>query len=243
MSSRFDPTMLLLLLIFVISLKADALANKPFIRKLRGVIPGNYPFSLPWYEDGLDFSCTGCGKCCKVDGDVWLAPEEVLQITQHLGLNITEFRGNFIKAEVLPTDGNEEESWMCLKRDEGACIFLGEGNMCKIYEHRPIQCQTYPFWPSLLSDPEAWSDEAVLPDDVTIDEGSSERHWSPELGGCEGIAITTTNEMKEGEESDSDDEHESTIIQREEIRAKMKSAKRHWKRFPADEIKQSTWYL
>lgn len=225
--------------------QVDALANnRPFIRKLRAVIPENYPFSLPWYENGLQFSCTGCGKCCKVDGDVWLAPEEVTQITQHLGLNISEFRSNYIKAEILPTDGNEEESWMCLKRDQGACIFLGEDNRCKIYDHRPIQCQTYPFWPSLLTDAEAWRDEAVVPDDVTIDEGSSsERHWSAELGGCEGIAMTTTKEMKEGEKSDSEAEHESTIVRREEITAKMKLAKRHWRKFPVDEIKQSTWYL
>ena len=55
------------------------------------------PFSLPWYEDGLQFDCTGCGKCCKVDGDVWLAPEEVSSIMLHLGYSnngssIDEFR-------------------------------------------------------------------------------------------------------------------------------------------------------
>ncbi len=217
---------------------ADALANKPFLRKLRGVIPTGYPLALPWYEDGLNFSCTGCGKCCKVDGDVWLAPEEVPPIAKHLGLDLSEFRSNYVKAEITPSDGNEEESWMCLKRDEGACVFLGEDNRCSIYDHRPIQCRTYPFWPSLLSDEEAWLDEAVLPDEIPISEGSSDRHWSAELGGCEGIAITTTND---GEESELDDE--STIILREEIKTKMTLAKRHWKRFPVDEIKQSTWYL
>ena len=55
-------------------------------------------FSLtlkPWYEDGLNFNCTGCGKCCKVDGDVWLAPEEVDSIMSHLGYSsdaVDEFR-------------------------------------------------------------------------------------------------------------------------------------------------------
>lgn len=242
MMSCFGPSIIVLFLILLTS-HVDALANKPFIRKLRGVIPTNYPFSLPWYEDGLNFSCTGCGKCCKVDGDVWLAPEEVLPITQHLGLTLPEFRSNYIKAEIIPSDGNDSESWMCLKRDEGACIFLGEDNKCSIYEHRPVQCRTYPFWPSLLSEEEAWMDEAVLPDEVTIKEGSSERHWSPELGGCEGIAISTTNEMKEEDTLDLSVEHASNIVQRKEIQAKMKLAKKHWKRFPVDEIKESTWYL
>jgi len=240
MSSCFDPSMLVFL---ILTSEVDALANKSFIRKLRGVIPTNYPFSLPWYEDGLNFSCTGCGKCCKVDGDVWLAPEEVPPIIQHLGLNRSEFRSNYIKAEVTPSDGDETESWVCLKRDEGACIFLGEDNKCSIYDHRPVQCRTYPFWPSLLSDEEAWLDEKVLPDEVTIKEGSSERHWSPELGGCEGISISTTNEMEEGDASDLGVEHAFYSVQREEVQAKMKLAQRHWKRFPVDDIKQSTWYL
>jgi len=233
-----------MILLLLTTIQADALANnKPFIRKLRRVIPDSLPFSLPWYEDGLNFSCTACGKCCKVDGDVWLAPEEVSQITQHLDLNISEFRSEYIKAEILPTDGNEGESWMCLKRDEGACIFLGGDNMCKIYDYRPIQCLTYPFWPSLLSDAEAWRDESVVPDDVTIDDEGSERHWSPELGGCEGITIATTNKTKEGENVVSVAEHESTLVPRQEITAKMRQAKRQWRKFPVDEIKQSTWYL
>ena len=172
---------------------------------------------------------------------MWLAPEEVPLIRQHLGLTLSEFRSNYIKAEVTPSDGKEDESWVCLKRNEGACVFLGQDNRCKIYHHRPVQCYTYPFWPSILSDSETWKDEAVLPDEVAINDGSTERHWSSELGGCEGIIISTRS--KTNDTSDSDGEDDSTTVQREEIRAKMKAAKRHWKRFPVDEIKHSTWYL
>jgi Fe-S-cluster containining protein len=68
------------------------------------------------------------------------------------------------------------------------CIFLGaDGKQCSIYEARPIQCRTYPFWPRLLSDPKEWSKEAVQPDTVAIEEGGIERHWTPEGGGCEGF--------------------------------------------------------
>lgn len=65
--------------------------KKPILRRIRSAIP----WSLPWYEDGLNFNCTGCGKCCKVDGDVWLAPEEVGSIMSHLGYSsdaVDEFR-------------------------------------------------------------------------------------------------------------------------------------------------------
>ena len=69
----------------------NALAShnkKPILRRFRSA------FSLkPWFEDGLNFNCTGCGKCCKVDGDVWLAPEEVDSIMSHLGYSsVDDFR-------------------------------------------------------------------------------------------------------------------------------------------------------
>ena len=66
--------------------------KKSILRRIRSTIA---PFSLPWFEDGLNFNCTGCGKCCKVDGDVWLAPEEVDSIMSHLGYSndaVDEFR-------------------------------------------------------------------------------------------------------------------------------------------------------
>jgi hypothetical protein len=33
------------------------------------------------------------------------------------------------------------------------------------------------------------------------------------------------------------------IVDRKEIQSKTKEAARHWKRFPVQEIKESTWYL
>ncbi len=32
----------------------------------------------PWYQDGLAFTCTQCGKCCTGDpGFVWVTDEEI----------------------------------------------------------------------------------------------------------------------------------------------------------------------
>lgn len=62
------------------------------------------------------------------------------------------------------------------------CIFLGEdGKQCSIYEARPVQCRTYPFWPRLITNQLGWDAEAVVPD------STPGRHWSPSEGGCEGI--------------------------------------------------------
>ncbi|KAL7529882.1 hypothetical protein ACHAXR_003206 [Thalassiosira sp. AJA248-18] len=240
--------------IFILTDYCHALA-KPILRRIRSTIA---PFSLPWYENGLEFSCTGCGKCCKVDGDVWLAPEEVDNIVNHLGYNqsnassINDFRQKYVRAEVTPADGDQSQSWMCLKRKEGACVFLDPIGKCSIYDVRPVQCSTYPFWPSLLKSQQAWEEESVHPDDISIREGTGERHWSPELGGCEGISAGRTIDSERqlfdknidsaGSLLDLDDE-EVSIVERQEIVSKMKAAKKHWKRFPVQEIKESTWYL
>lgn len=238
----------------------QALASKaPLLRRIRSLIPPKLPFSLPWYEEGLDFSCTGCSKCCQVDGDVWLAPEEVTNIVNYLddGENgvssIDGFRKKYIRAEIAPADGDHSLSWMCLKRKEGACIFLDPSGQCGIYDVRPVQCSTYPFWPSLLEDSDVWGEEAVRPDDIAIEEGTNDRHWSPELGGCEGIGlgriIDAVAEVDEQNLKDVDlkqlieEQQEVAIVEREEILAKRKEAKKHWKRFPGEEIKRSTWYL
>ena len=54
-----------------------------------------------------------------------------------LGLEVAEFRERF--CEVV-------EGWLTLRTDSPACPFLGEGNTCKVYEVRPVQCSTWPFW-------------------------------------------------------------------------------------------------
>mmetsp|Transcript_34496 Transcript_34496/g.83482 ORF Transcript_34496/g.83482 Transcript_34496/m.83482 type:complete len:261 (-) Transcript_34496:99-881(-) len=231
--------------------------ERPFLRRIRSTVA---PFSLPWYENGLKFDCTGCGKCCKVDGDVWLAPEEVDNIMTHLGYcdrgesSIDDFRMKYVKAEVSPSDGDNCQSWLCLKRKEGACIFLDPLGKCGIYDARPIQCSTYPFWPSILENQEAWKEESVLPDSVDVREGTNDRHWSPDLGGCEGIIIEKAIESEIGLDNGNpihrddlvdllDEGVESSIVARQEIISKMRAAKKHWKRFPVKEIKESTWYL
>eukprot|EP00571_Detonula_confervacea_P017134 CAMPEP_0172312994 /NCGR_PEP_ID=MMETSP1058-20130122/19059_1 /TAXON_ID=83371 /ORGANISM="Detonula confervacea, Strain CCMP 353" /LENGTH=180 /DNA_ID=CAMNT_0013026569 /DNA_START=203 /DNA_END=745 /DNA_ORIENTATION=- len=178
----------------------------------------------------------------------------------HLGYSdrddssIDAFRKKYVRAEVSQSNGDHSQTWMCLKRKEGACVFLDPVGKCGIYDVRPVQCSTYPFWPSLLESQEDWEDESVLPDNIAIREGTNDRHWSSDMGGCEGITvgrpIGSENELDRGNliDTDLDDLSEdedgvSSIVERQEIRSKMRAAKKHWKRFPVQEIKESTWYL
>ena len=39
----------------------------------------------------------------------------------------------------------------------GDCVFFDrETRHCQVYDHRPRQCRTWPFWQSNISSPQAW---------------------------------------------------------------------------------------
>lgn len=101
-----------------------------------------------WFSEGLLFTCTGCGDCCTGAGRVWLTEEEIVRLANHLGLSPHQ----------LVTDMVERvEGRWALREDpqSGACTFL-RARRCEVYEARPRQCRTFPWWPSTLSSPEAW---------------------------------------------------------------------------------------
>ena len=100
--------------------------------------PGSPP---PWYSEGIRFACTGSGKCCTARGDyefVFVSRAEERRIAAHLGLSLREFRRRYTKRA-----GMGERS---LRFPRGRCTFL-LGTRCSIYEARPRQCRTWPFWP------------------------------------------------------------------------------------------------
>jgi len=102
---------------------------------------------LPWYKEGLRFSCTECGKCCTgAPGAVWLNEEEAQKIAAYLNLPPDRF--------LRRIDGR-----LSLKERRGKeghdCIFL-KGKRCTVYPVRPKQCRTFPWWPQNLKSKEAW---------------------------------------------------------------------------------------
>ena len=52
------------------------------------------------------------------------------------------------------------ERMLVLKEYSNAdCVFLTKEG-CSIYDHRPLQCITYPFWDRILRSKEDWDNEA-----------------------------------------------------------------------------------
>eukprot|EP01039_Chlorochromonas_danica_P006228 gene6228-6867_t len=146
------------------------------------------PLPDPYWSNGLHFQCTGCGRCCLNEGEVWFDSNEFTDLVDILHLPIEdvltiytdEIRNDWVRLKsknltFTSPSGNKEVI-------EG-CIFLSSDDQksCTIYSQRPIQCRTYPYWPSLLSNQQQWIEESVVPDDLPG------KHWSRTEGGCEGI--------------------------------------------------------
>ena len=154
-----------------------------------------------WFKDrdSLPFSCTSCGKCCKVQGDVYLSPLETSAIANYLNRSLHEFKNQFVAQEEIQT------GWTMLKNkdDSHGCIFLDEHNMCNIYAVRPLQCVSYPFWPRIMASPQSWNDEVVVPEmdqDVVFNDASRNevpRRWNLEDGGCEGMKYVDSMQADE----------------------------------------------
>lgn len=105
--------------------------------------------STPWYADGLRFTCTRCGKCCTGEpGFVWVNDEEVSAIAGHLQLPVEEVLGRFTRVVNGRRTLREK-----LNND---CVFYDANEGCTLYELRPRQCRTWPFWESNLKTREDW---------------------------------------------------------------------------------------
>jgi len=109
---------------------------------------------LPWYQSGLAFECTQCGNCCSgpETGYVWVTDEEIerLAIAMEMGDDLDAFRRKFVRS-VLSRQSLVEYS-------DGDCIFLDPKTRgCMVYEARPTQCRTWPFWPQTVNSPSDWA--------------------------------------------------------------------------------------
>ena len=106
-----------------------------------------------WIEEkGLSFKCTECGACCTGEpGFVWLTDEDIKKISTLLKLTEEEFLDKYCRKI-----GNQ---YSLLENNKTYdCIFL-KNKKCTIYQSRPKQCRTYPFWDDIIQDKSSWDAE------------------------------------------------------------------------------------
>jgi hypothetical protein len=113
-----------------------------------------------WYADGLRFACTQCGNCCTgPPGMVWFTPEEGRRMAERRGVSEADFLAQYARR----VDGR----WTLVERETEHgfdCIMLDRATVpgkaiCGIYDARPTQCRTWPFWPENVRTRHTW--EAV----------------------------------------------------------------------------------
>jgi Fe-S-cluster containining protein len=170
---------------------------------------------LPWYfqDNGkpLPFECTECGKCCQTKGSVYLSPAEIRNASALLQLS----EGGFIEkfASHMTTNGSDDDVWIRLKNNkQGSCVFLHEDSKhCRIYEARPTQCSTYPFWPSIMKSRSTWNDEVRIPDNQ--EKSWTIPYWTADKGGCEGMQwiSSSSNDNDDPNGGDSSDDQKAGV--------------------------------
>lgn len=108
--------------------------------------------SLPWYHEGLRFECTQCGDCCSgAPGYVWVEQDEIDALAKRMEMAPEEFEKMYVR------DVRQKRSLR--EFPNGDCVFLHETSRgCTVYEDRPKQCRTWPFWNSNISTPQEWKE-------------------------------------------------------------------------------------
>jgi Fe-S-cluster containining protein len=129
-----------------------------------------------WYKDGLRFECQRSGNCCRGEpGVVWVSKKEVKNISKSMGISPELFA----KKHLRLINGRIS----LLEYENGDCVMYDNG--CKVYETRPQQCRTFPFWSSNLKTKAEWEEQKKMCPGIgkgklyTLDE--IENSMSPEL--------------------------------------------------------------
>ncbi|MCX7787782.1 MAG: YkgJ family cysteine cluster protein [Spirochaetes bacterium] len=129
----------------------------------------------PFYRKGLQFECQRCSRCCRIDpGYVFLTESDLSRLIQATGTTRDQFLNAYCRW--VPVNGF---LYLSLKETQDYdCVFWKHGG-CSIYEHRPIQCKSYPFWESFLI---------------------SEDHWESLKTSCPGVGVGSLHSPEEIEE-------------------------------------------
>ncbi len=88
--------------------------------------------------------CAQCeGKCCTGEsGYIWLTPAEMEAIAKYINVDMQTFKEKYLRKIRYRYSLKEIQ-----REDDFACIFFDQkAKNCSIYDVRPKQCATFPFW-------------------------------------------------------------------------------------------------
>ena len=110
---------------------------------------------MTWWKDGVRFECQGSGKCCTSHGEygfVFLTLDDRRRMAKHLGISTSAFTRKYCE--------NKSGVFHLIEDPKNTdCMFL-KNKKCSIYEARPTQCRTWPFWPEVMN-AKTWKKEVM----------------------------------------------------------------------------------
>lgn len=90
-------------------------------------------------------SCNGF--CCRGEsGYIFVSYDEIQKLAAYLGHNTTDFMQKFIRKVGYRFSLVEKPIYSALGMEYACCFFDEEKQRCLVYQIRPKQCQTFPFW-------------------------------------------------------------------------------------------------
>lgn len=100
----------------------------------------------------MRFDCTRCSRCCRHEpGFVFLTKDDLSRLVKAVGVPETAFLARYTKRVRLGTTErvslNEKKNYDCV---------FWENDGCSVYEARPLQCRSYPFWISNVDAEASW---------------------------------------------------------------------------------------
>ena len=111
-------------------------------------IPRESPAAQTLYLAYLRFQCqSGCIKCCEQQGFVYLTEDDIVRLAAFLNIRPAIFE----RRHVYRTKNLRR---LRVPRNV-QCTFL-KSDGCSVHPAKPLQCQTFPFWPELVDDKRQW---------------------------------------------------------------------------------------
>lgn len=106
----------------------------------------------PFYKDGLKFECQRCSACCRYEhGYVFLSETDIKNLLKILKIK----KKKFISDYCTKVDVGGVFRLSLKEKSNYDCIFWENGG-CRVYEGRPLQCRSFPFWASNMRSEEEW---------------------------------------------------------------------------------------
>ena len=120
--------------------------------------------SREWFDDEpVRFECTLCGRCCTgPSGFVLFSRDEGEAIARRLRISYEVFYERYTHDTPAGRSLRETRHINPDGTADHDCVFLDRESepgslICSLYEDRPTQCRTFPFWPEHMGSRRSWN--------------------------------------------------------------------------------------